>query len=150
MMGSKTVQWETPADLFKKLDDEFHFTVDVCASDGMQKCPRYYNPQTDGLKQEWGGGGSMLDESPLWQGHNGLGQKGGNIPSDHRGIVTSQDRYQVVSTMGTAIRIGSTFHIRTGQVRWFPIRGTVPVHHSDMEYTKNTEIRNDRLLGSIA
>lgn len=56
LMGpSDTIQWETPTDLFRKLDDEFHFTLDVCASDGMQKCPRYFNPQIDGLKQEWGG-----------------------------------------------------------------------------------------------
>lgn len=57
LMGpSKNIQCETPTSLFKKLDDEFHFTIDVCASDGMQKCPRYFNPQTDGLKQEWRGG----------------------------------------------------------------------------------------------
>jgi hypothetical protein len=56
MMGpSATIQWETPADLFKKLDDEFHFTLDVCASDGMEKCERYFNPEIDGLSQVWGG-----------------------------------------------------------------------------------------------
>ena len=56
LMGmSKTVQWGTPQDLFDKLDAEFHFTLDVCASDGMQMCERYYNPQINGLIQEWGG-----------------------------------------------------------------------------------------------
>jgi len=56
MMGpSATIEWGTPKDLFDKLDQEFHFTLDVCASDGMQMVERYFNPQTDGLAQEWGG-----------------------------------------------------------------------------------------------
>lgn len=57
LMGpSATVEWGTPQDLFDRLDKEFHFTLDVCASDGMQMCQRYFNPETDGLAQEWGGG----------------------------------------------------------------------------------------------
>ena len=51
MMSSNTPEWGTPQDLFDRLNDEFHFTLDVCASDGMQKCPRYYNPQTDAYEQ---------------------------------------------------------------------------------------------------
>lgn len=55
LMGpSNTIEWGTPKDLFDRLDAEFHFTLDVCASDGMQMCQRYYNPQTDGLAQVWG------------------------------------------------------------------------------------------------
>ena len=54
LMGpSNTIQWGTPYNLFNKLNDEFHFTLDVCASDGMQMCERYYNPELDGLKQKW-------------------------------------------------------------------------------------------------
>ena len=57
LMGpSATIEWGTPQDLFDRLDAEFHFTLDVCASDGMQMCQRYFNPQTDGLAQVWGGG----------------------------------------------------------------------------------------------
>ena len=55
MMGpSNTIEWGTPQELFDRLDEEFGFTLDVCASDGMQMCPRYFNPETDGLAQEWG------------------------------------------------------------------------------------------------
>lgn len=56
MMGSATVEWETPRELFDQLDREFHFTLDVCASPGMEKCKRYFSPEIDGLKQVWGGG----------------------------------------------------------------------------------------------
>ena len=56
LMGpADTVEWGTPKDLFDRLDAEFHFTLDVCASDGMQMVSRYFNPQTDGLAQVWGG-----------------------------------------------------------------------------------------------
>lgn len=47
--------WETPQELFDKLHEEFHFTLDAAASDHNHKLPRYYTEQTDGLKQDWGG-----------------------------------------------------------------------------------------------
>ena len=34
-------EWETPQDLFDKLDNEFHFELDVCASDDNHKCSLY-------------------------------------------------------------------------------------------------------------
>jgi site-specific DNA-methyltransferase (adenine-specific) len=47
--------WGTPADLYKMLDDKFHFTVDVCAQSHNAKHSRYFTPEQDGLKQNWGG-----------------------------------------------------------------------------------------------
>lgn len=55
MFSSKTDLWETPQDLFDKLDAEFHFDLDVCALPDNAKCKRYYTPETDGLSQKWGG-----------------------------------------------------------------------------------------------
>ena len=53
--SSKTCVWETPRQLFEKLDSEFNFTLDVCALPENAKCRRYYTPETDGLKQAWSG-----------------------------------------------------------------------------------------------
>lgn len=53
LMSSNTVEWATPWDLFNHLDSEFHFTLDVCASEGLQKCDRYFTPDIDGLSQSW-------------------------------------------------------------------------------------------------
>ena len=61
---SLTSLWETPAKVFKKLDDEFHFTLDVCALKENAKCKRFFSPKEDGLKQPWKGG--MLYEPALW------------------------------------------------------------------------------------
>ena len=46
-------EWETPPELFKKLDDEFHFTLDPCAHDNTAKCETYYTESENGLLQDW-------------------------------------------------------------------------------------------------
>ncbi len=55
MFSSKTDLWETPQDLFDRLNEEFHFTLDVCALPENAKCEKYYSPKQDGLKQSWNG-----------------------------------------------------------------------------------------------
>jgi phage N-6-adenine-methyltransferase len=46
-------EWSTPLDLFRDLDAEFHFDLDVCALPENAKCPRYFTPADDGLAQRW-------------------------------------------------------------------------------------------------
>jgi phage N-6-adenine-methyltransferase len=41
--------------LFAKLDERFHFTVDVAASTANAKCERYYTFEDDGLSRSWTG-----------------------------------------------------------------------------------------------
>ena len=53
--SSKTDEWETPQSTFDALDQEFHFVLDVCASQENAKCPRYFTREQDGLKQPWCG-----------------------------------------------------------------------------------------------
>lgn len=55
MFSSKTDLWETPQDFFDKLDQEFHFNLDVCATPENAKCSAYYTPEMDGLSQPWYG-----------------------------------------------------------------------------------------------
>jgi len=45
--------WETPQDFFDKLNEEFCFDLDVCATDQNAKCNQYYTVEDDGLKQQW-------------------------------------------------------------------------------------------------
>lgn len=47
-------EWETPPELFEKLDAEFHFTLDPCARHDTAKCARYYTEAEDGLEKDWG------------------------------------------------------------------------------------------------
>lgn len=55
MMSSKTSEWATPQDFFDKLDSEFHFTLDVCATPENAKCHDFFTKDDDGLSKEWYG-----------------------------------------------------------------------------------------------
>lgn len=53
MFSSHNQKWATRWDFFNKLNNRFDFTLDVCSSDGDQKCDNYFNPEQDGLRQSW-------------------------------------------------------------------------------------------------
>lgn len=42
LFSSNYDSWRTPQDLFNKLDKEFNFTIDSCASEDNKLCDRYY------------------------------------------------------------------------------------------------------------
>lgn len=52
---SKTNEWATPQDFFDRLDEEFDFTLDPCATPENAKCSRYFTKGGDGLSQDWSG-----------------------------------------------------------------------------------------------
>ena len=52
---SETPEWETPQWLFDLLNKEFHFNLDVCASEVNHKCEKYFSKEDDGLAQNWHG-----------------------------------------------------------------------------------------------
>jgi phage N-6-adenine-methyltransferase len=47
--------WETPIELFKVLDNEFHFTLDVCADKKNSKVSIFYSADQDALTKDWKG-----------------------------------------------------------------------------------------------
>jgi phage N-6-adenine-methyltransferase len=53
MMTSNTPEWATPIELFKELDDEFHFTLDPCSTHENAKCIKHYTREDDGLSKSW-------------------------------------------------------------------------------------------------
>jgi phage N-6-adenine-methyltransferase len=55
MFSSATDLWYTPHDFFQKMDEEFKFETDVCATDANAKCANYFTEAQDGLKQTWTG-----------------------------------------------------------------------------------------------
>ena len=64
MFSSKSCMWETPQDFFDKLNDEFHFSLDVCATPENAKCSNFFTEKVDGLKQNWGGQGTIWCNPP--------------------------------------------------------------------------------------
>lgn len=53
--SSASDDWSTPQDFFDRLNAQYGFTLDVCASDENAKLPRYFTEAEDGLSQDWSG-----------------------------------------------------------------------------------------------
>ena len=45
--------WGTPPEVFDPINNEFRFTIDVCAIAENSKCKRFFSPEENGLKQDW-------------------------------------------------------------------------------------------------
>ena len=43
--SSERGNWETPQDFFDKLNEEFRFTLDVCAEKHTAKCEKYFTKE---------------------------------------------------------------------------------------------------------
>jgi site-specific DNA-methyltransferase (adenine-specific) len=55
LFSSAKQDWETPKKFYDQLDQEFHFDLDVCATEENKKCPKYYSIIDDALSKEWHG-----------------------------------------------------------------------------------------------
>lgn len=53
--SSITAEWGTPQEFFDELNEEFHFTLDVCSTHENAKCEKHYTKDDDGLLQDWTG-----------------------------------------------------------------------------------------------
>lgn len=64
LLSSKDMCWCTPQGFFDDLNREFHFILDAAATKKSAKCPMYYTPETDGLKNTWDLGGAVFCNPP--------------------------------------------------------------------------------------
>lgn len=56
LMSSDFMDWETPPELFDRLSEKYGpFDLDPAAVPETAKCPLYFTPEDDGLKQKWHG-----------------------------------------------------------------------------------------------
>ena len=55
MFSNVNNAWCTPQDFFDKLNAEFDFTLDPCATAKNHKCENYFTRADDGLTKNWGG-----------------------------------------------------------------------------------------------
>jgi phage N-6-adenine-methyltransferase len=53
MFSSKRHDHGTPEDIFKQLDREFHFTLDVCADGSNAMVKKFLTQREDGLRTPW-------------------------------------------------------------------------------------------------
>lgn len=64
LLSSVKMDWGTPKDFFRELDQEFHFGLDAAASPENAKCERYFTPEMDGLSCSWSGYGAVFCNPP--------------------------------------------------------------------------------------
>ena len=53
LFSSDSAEWETPQDLFDELNEEFKFTIDVCANDDNYKVVPHYSKLNDAFDNNW-------------------------------------------------------------------------------------------------
>jgi phage N-6-adenine-methyltransferase len=51
--GNKLDDWETPKELFEKLDSIFEFSFDLAASEKNKKTKKFFSVKEDSLSQDW-------------------------------------------------------------------------------------------------
>ena len=56
-------EWETPQEVFDRLNAEFDFDLDPCATSQNHKCSEYYTIDQNGLLKNWGGAESILQST---------------------------------------------------------------------------------------
>ena len=64
LFSSNSNEWETPQDLFDRLDAEFHFGLDPCATPENAKCEKFFTKEDGGLTQSWEGCGAVFVNPP--------------------------------------------------------------------------------------
>ena len=55
LFKSEKADWATPPEFFDRLDQEFHFNLDACASAENAKCSRFLSLEDDALTKRWDG-----------------------------------------------------------------------------------------------
>ena len=96
LLSSQTDEWATPQALFDELNATFHFTLDPCATPENAKCAKFYTKEQDGLKQDWGGGGYMV-QSAIWPRDWQMGQEMRGTLWSGRHANPSKNRHEVVA-----------------------------------------------------
>lgn len=132
--SSETCEWYTPQDFFDKLNEEFGFDLDVCATAENAKCQKFFTKKDNGLSRKWTGMcwmnppygreiGKWVQkayESSLW-GDSGLLGSGQNryevvpglLPAPRRGTVcTRQVEVWRVCELGSLSLCSSDFQTR--------------------------------------
>lgn len=64
LLSSVKMDWRTPKDFFRELDQEFHFGLDAAATPENAKCNCFFTPEMNGLSLPWSGYGAVFCNPP--------------------------------------------------------------------------------------
>jgi len=133
LYSSATCEWETPKDFFDRLDAEFHFTLDVCATAENAKCKRFYTKDQDGLRQDWTGETVWCNppygrEMPRWIEKCAMHAYGGGYRGD---ADPGADGHAGVSQMDLPAGRDPVYQ-RPAEIRGQQEQRALPVHGGDL------------------
>ena len=145
--SSATVEWETPQDVFDRLNDEFHFTLDPCCTHENAKCKKHYTKAENGLTQDWTGETVYCNppygrEMPKWiekcADHAKRGGDGGYADS-------SPDGHQSVSQMDLP-PCGNPFPQRAIEIRQQQELSAVSFHDCSVQTSHKGAVTHERRI----
>ena len=84
--SSKSGDWDTPQAFFDKLNEQFEFTLDPCATEASAKCKKYFTKEDDGLAQDWKGH-TVFVNPPYGRGIGAWLKKGYQESKRHNTVV---------------------------------------------------------------
>ena len=135
---SERMDWATPAELFDRINAEFHLDTDACATILNAKCPRFFQPVVlDGLKQDWKGRRIWCNppygrEIIKWVKKAADTATGGG-ERRYCNACARTDRYDLVATVRNA-GFRDTPYRRAREVRRRGQRGTLPVRIAHLRH----------------
>lgn len=62
--GPGSDEWGTPQDLWDALNNQYHFTIDLAASEQNHKCPTYFSKERSFL--DWATVNSITEDAVAW------------------------------------------------------------------------------------
>ena len=138
--SSTSTEWDTPQAFFDKLDKQFEFTLDPCATTASAKCDKYFTKEDDGLAQDWRGH-TVFVNPPYGRGIGAWLKKGYEESKKHNTVVVML----VPSRTDTKwwhdyIMKAKEVHLVRGRLKFgtsdnaAPFPSAVVVFHSDMLY----------------
>ena len=138
--SSETGEWDTPQTFFDKLNKQFQFTLDPCASPTSAKCDKYFTIEEDGLAQDWGGH-TVFVNPPYGRGIGAWLEKGYHESKKHNTIVVML----IPSRTDTKwwhdyVMKAKEVHLVRGRLKFgssdnaAPFPSAVAIFHSDMLY----------------
>ena len=54
LFSCRSEEWATPQSFYQTLNEEFHFSLDPCASRTNAKCKIFFTKDDDGVAKDWG------------------------------------------------------------------------------------------------